>query len=188
MSSTTQRRSDFHRLIARIQGGDAEAARLLYEQFGQYLMRAVRSRLHRRLRSKFDSIDFTQDVWGSFFTRVIDKYKLTEPEELVNLLSAMARNKIVEVARTQLGRRRRPHPRETRFEESDDSEQAFASTTTPSQIAMGEEAWNRLLADQPPVYRRILLMLRDGVPDETIAAQLGLALRTVQRVIRKVVP
>lgn len=188
MGSTVQRRSEFHRLIAKVQEGDGEAARRLYEQFGEYLMRAVRARLHRRLRPKFDSIDFTQDVWGSFFTRVIDKYELTKPEELVNLLSAMARNKIIEVSRGHghIGRSKRRLPREDYFEESAAAQRALTTPTTPSQIAMSEEAWTRLLAGQPPVYRRVLLLLREGVPHETIAADLGITLRTVQRVIRKV--
>lgn len=186
MSSTVQRRSDFNRLIAKIQAGDAEAARRLYEEYGAYLVHAVRARLHRRLRSKFDSIDFTQDVWGSFFTRVVDKYKLNKPEDLIQLLTTMARNKVIRVARAQTARRKRDIGREAYFEESPHARKALAGGATPSQIVMGEEAWTRLLAAQPPVYRRILLLLRDGVAHETIAAELGVTLRTVQRVIRKV--
>ena len=181
-------RSDFVRLIAKVQAGDEVAAQKLYERYGPVIVRAVRRRLHAKLRSKFDSIDFAQDVWASFFTNVIDKYDLNSPEQLVRLLTTMARNKVVETSvKTQ--RQKYDIQREDSLEGHHGGAENFpAVQQTPSQIVMGKEAWEQLLAQQPPVYRRILLLLREGQPPEIIAQDLRLSLRTVQRVIRKLLP
>lgn len=186
MITTLEPRSDFTRLIAKVQAGDETAASKLYERYGPVIVRAVRRRLHSKLRSKFDSVDFAQDVWASFFNGVIDRYELSSPDQLVNLLTTMARNKVVETVRARTHQQKYNIHREASLEgHHGGAENLAAVQQTPSQIVMGKEAWERLLARQPPVYRRILLLLREGVPHEKIAEELGLSLRTVYRVIRK---
>lgn len=186
MTTTLEPKSDFRRLIANVQAGDEAAARQLYERYGPVILRAVRRRLQTRLRSQFDSIDFAQDVWGSFFTNVVDKYDLSSPEQLVTLLTTMARNKVLETTRSRMQRQKHSIHREASLEGNHGgAENVPAVQQTPSQIVMDKEAWDRLLARQPPVYRRILLLLRDGQPPEKIAEELGLSLRTVQRIISK---
>ena len=59
--------SDFRTLLAGIRSGSEEAAWQLIEQYGPHIRRIVRRRLDRRLRSQFDSVDFVQAVWASFF-------------------------------------------------------------------------------------------------------------------------
>ena len=54
----------------------------------------MRRVLSPELRSKFDSLDFVQWVWLSFF-RVRDKAdRFERPEHLVKFLAGMARNKV----------------------------------------------------------------------------------------------
>ncbi|MCI0680778.1 MAG: sigma-70 family RNA polymerase sigma factor [Gemmataceae bacterium] len=183
MTTSLESRSDFVRLIAKVQAGDETAARKLYERYGPVIVSAVRRRLDARLRSKFDSIDFAQDVWASFFTNVIDKYELSTPQQLVGLLTTMARNKVLQTQRRRTQRQKYNIEREASLQGR--AELVPAAQQTPSQIVMDKEAWDRLLARQPPVYRRILLLLREGFPHEKIADDLGLSLKTVQRVIRK---
>lgn len=187
MTTSLESRSDFVRLIAKVQAGDEAAARKLYERYGPLIVRAVRRRLHARLRSKFDSIDFAQDVWASFFANAVDKYDLSSPAQLVTLLTTMARNKVAETARTRTRRQKYNIHREDSLEgRFGGAENLPAVQQTPSQIVMGREAWDQLLARLPPVYRRILLLLREGQSPEMIAQDLGLSPRTVQRVIRKI--
>ena len=182
-------RTNFTRLLEDVQAGRPGAARQLYEEYGPYILRAVRRRLHSRLRTQFDSIDFTQDVWASFFTHAADKYVLTSPGQLVRLLTTMARNKVVQTGRALTQRQKQNVFRETSLEQQLESGANITSRqATPSQIVMAEEAWDRLLAQQRPVHRRILLLLREGQTDETIAANLGLSVKTVQRVTRKLLP
>ena len=189
MNSSLEPRSDFPRLIAAVQTGDADATRALYERYGPYILRAVRRRLHARMRSKFDSIDFAQDVWASFFADTVAKYDLDSPKQLIGLLTTMARNKVLESQRPRTQGQKHSLGRENSLDaRMERGEHVAAEQQTPSQIAMGKEAWDILLARQPPVYRRILLLLRNGKSPETIAAGVGVSLRTVQRVMRKLNP
>ena len=186
MTPTMELPGEFAQLIAQAQTGDGDAARRLYEDYGPHIVRAVRRRLHARLRSRFDSIDFAQDVWASFFGNVLAKGQFTSPKELVALLTTMARNKVLETVRPHTQGRKRNVQREDSLERHHDRGANLpAVQQTPSQIVMGKEAWDRLLASQPPVYRHILLLLRDGRPREMIAQELGVSVRTVQRVMDK---
>lgn len=183
-ATTLQPDSAFTRLLAQVQAGDEDAARQVCERYGPHIIRAVRRRLHARLRSKFDSTDFSQDVWASFFTKVVEKCDLDNPEDLIRLLTAMARNKVLLALRARTRRQKRDIHREVSLEDKPGGSKLAGAQQTPSQIAMGEEAWHQLLAKQPPVTRRILLLLRRGTSHERIAAELGISLRTVQRLLR----
>lgn len=56
--------------LKRIQAGDEGAARELLQRFEAEVRLVVRRQLPRLLRSRFDSLDFLQSVWGSFFRRM----------------------------------------------------------------------------------------------------------------------
>ncbi|HKB35236.1 MAG TPA: hypothetical protein VKD72_02215, partial [Gemmataceae bacterium] len=70
--------------------------------------RAVRVRLtDPRLRRVLDSADVCQSVLANFFVRVsAGEFDLDRPEQLLHLLLAMARNKLLDKARRQQARRR----------------------------------------------------------------------------------
>ena len=181
--------AEFATLMKQIQAGSKEAAEQMHSRFGPYILRAVRQRLHHRLRSKFDSVDFVQDVWASFFTDIPHKNTFERPEDLVAFLTTMARNKVVETVRTRMQRQKYNVNRETPLDNLPQGADRFpAAQQTPSEIVMGREEWELMLDKQPPVHRRILLLLRDGKTSETIAGELGISVRTVNRVLRKVLP
>jgi RNA polymerase sigma factor (sigma-70 family) len=98
----------FGDFICRIRAGDEQAAFELVRQYEPLIRREVRLRLEdRRLRRLFDSMDVCQSVLNSFFLRVsAGQYDLDRPEQLLNLLVAMARNKLASAARTQHRQRR----------------------------------------------------------------------------------
>jgi len=175
----------FGTLIGLAQAGDEQAAQRLHDEYAHHILRAVRKRLHPTMRPQFDSLDFAQDVWASFFVTAGPEYLVQTPQQLVALLTAMARNKVAEKSRDRLMRYKRNVNRERGLGEGV-AEKALVDRTTPSQIAMGEEAWHKLLALQPPVYRRVLMLLRDGKTPAAIASEMKISSRTVQRVLRLV--
>ena len=73
--------SDIPAFLARIQAGDEDAARELLTRYEAEVRLVVRRQLPRLLRSRFDSLDFLQSVWGSFFRRVRGKHGLFEFED-----------------------------------------------------------------------------------------------------------
>jgi RNA polymerase sigma-70 factor (ECF subfamily) len=98
----------FHDLIRRVRAGDQYAAADLVRLCESAIRRAVRFRLQNaRLRSQFDSMDICQSVLSSFFVRAAaGQYDIDTPEQLVGLLTTMARNKLASQARKQLARSR----------------------------------------------------------------------------------
>ena len=58
---------EFSDLLARAKAGDEQAIREFVSRFEQDVRMMVRSRLPRKLRTQFDSTDFAQAVWQSFF-------------------------------------------------------------------------------------------------------------------------
>ena len=58
---------EFNDLLRRAKAGDDAAIRDFLSRFEQEVRTMVRSRLPRKLRTQFDSTDFVQSVWQSFF-------------------------------------------------------------------------------------------------------------------------
>jgi RNA polymerase sigma-70 factor (ECF subfamily) len=98
----------FHDLIRQVRAGDQDAAAELVRLYESAIRRAVRFRLQdARLRSQFDSMDICQSVLSSFFVRAAaGQYDIDTPEQLVKLLTTMARNKLASAARKEIVRNR----------------------------------------------------------------------------------
>jgi len=98
----------FQEFIRRIRGGDEEAAVELVRTYEPAIRRAARVRLvDTRLQRLFDSMDISQSVFASFFVRAaLGQYDLEKPEQLLKLLVAMSRKKLVDHARQQGAARR----------------------------------------------------------------------------------
>jgi RNA polymerase sigma-70 factor (ECF subfamily) len=94
--------------LQRIRAGDGQAARELVARYEPVVRREVRARLRDpRLRRLFDSADFCQSVFASFFVRAAGgQYDLDHPGQLVNLLLSMARRKLAFCSRQQRAQRR----------------------------------------------------------------------------------
>src|SRR5262245_36086511 len=93
--------ASFVDLIRRVRAGDQDAAAELVRRYEPTIRRAVRFRLtDPRLGAVLDSMDVCQSVLASFFARAASgEYELDQPEQLVRLLVAMARNKLANQVR-----------------------------------------------------------------------------------------
>lgn len=178
---------NFHALICHVREGSEDAAWDLVDQYGSAIQRAVRRALNAKLRSKFDSMDFVQLVWNSFF-RVRDKLdRFDRPEELTAFLITMARNKVGMEAR----RRLMTQKYNVNHEESIDQLHAQKRMNIPSRhplpvdIAIARERWERLLEKQPPHYRKIIYLRLQGYTYKSIADQVNLDECTVRRFLKK---
>src|SRR2546425_10436683 len=94
--------SDF---LARIRAGDESAARELLTRYEAQVRLVVRRQLPRLLRSRFDSLDFLQSVWGSFFRRVrTGPAEFEDARHLVAFLAPAAKNKGIDEYRRAASR------------------------------------------------------------------------------------
>jgi RNA polymerase sigma factor (sigma-70 family) len=179
MSSTA---NEFELLMERVRLGDPEAGREIFERYGKAIQMVVRYRMDHRLRSQFDSLDFTQDVWASFFRIPAEDYAFRTPEELMAFLTRVVQYKMIDAYRKRC-RHSKKSGRKFRRSQSNVEEQP-ARQPTPSQVAIGDEEWHRLLKNHPPKLQRALEMLREGYSRREIAERLDLHPKKIQRLIK----
>lgn len=177
--------ASFVDLLQRAREGDQRAAEQLMRVYGPSVVRAVRRSLHHRMRPYFDSMDFVQEVWASVFAAPAEKWTCQSTGQFIRLLTTMARNKIIDAARRRLGRRQE-EVREIPLEQIPESDLRQVGPS-PSQHLREQEEWIAFLESQPPVYRRIFLMYREGSAPAQIAAELNISHRSVNRVLRKII-
>lgn len=98
----------FQQLIRRVRERDEDAARELTARYEKAILRVVRIHLRDpRMRRVIDSMDVCQSVLTSFFVRTaLGEYELNTPEQLINLLTTITKNKVVnQVHKLQAQRR-----------------------------------------------------------------------------------
>jgi RNA polymerase sigma factor (sigma-70 family) len=176
---------DLRRVLDRIRDGDEEAARELLRRYEAQVRLVVRRQLPRLLRSRFDSLDFLQSVWGSFFRRMqAGPSEFEDPRNLVAFLARAAKNKVIDEYRRASSRKQDVRLEETLWE-GDRPRELVARTDTPSQIAEADEAFGRL-RDQLPEDRRLILGLKaEGLTNREIGDRLKISERTVRRALEE---
>jgi RNA polymerase sigma-70 factor (ECF subfamily) len=181
---------EFRVLLKRAQDGSQDATCELIDSYGPHIVRAVRRKLNKAIRAKFDSIDFVQAVWASFFAAPKPLTDFRSPGELVKFLAALAQNKVVDEIRRRMETDKYNVNRERSLDDSawEMHEHCPAAQPSPSELAVAEELWRRMLRGKSEHHRRILQLRREGNTHRQIADQLHMNERTVRRVIKSVFP
>jgi RNA polymerase sigma-70 factor (ECF subfamily) len=176
--------SDIAGFLLRIQAGDEAAARELLARYEAEVRLVVRRQLPRLLRSRFDSLDFLQSVWGSFFRRVRSgPAQFEDSRHLVAFLARAAKNKVIDEYRRAASRKQDMHREESLWTDAARPKEVAADIDTPSELAQAREVFVRL-RDLLPAGRRTILELKaEGLSSRDIGERLGISERTVQRVI-----
>jgi RNA polymerase sigma factor (sigma-70 family) len=163
--------SSFTDLIDRVRHGDADAAAELVQEYEPTIRRWLRVHLDARLRRVSDTMDLTQAVLCSFFVRAASgQYELDTPDQLLKLLTTMARHKLSKARRDQFRARR-----DTRrvVDTSAEEHNVAAAASSPSvQVAAKEmlAEVHRRLSDQE---RQLVDLRNDGRDWAAIAAEVG---------------
>lgn len=182
--SSTPASIEIQGFLERIQGGDQEAARELLARYEPEVRLVVRRQLPRLLRSRFDSLDFLQSVWGSFFRRIRDGATAFEDSRhLVAFLARAAKNKVIDEYRRAASQKQDMHREEPLWTDQGRPRELQAEGDTPSQLVEAEEVLGQL-RELVPEERRIVLELKaQDLSSREIASRLNVSERTVQRVI-----
>jgi RNA polymerase sigma factor (sigma-70 family) len=182
---------EFMQLLQEIAAGSEaaareQAARKFLAEYGNHILRIIRRRLDRKLRSKFDSMDFMQDVWASFFAEPPHPEAFASPESFLGYLSAMARNKVADATRYGMSQRRTVN-RENSLEGSARFlvQGIQGAEPTPSEVAVAKEYRTGILGDTTPSQENMVRMLELGYTHEQVAENLGLNVKQVQRLVQK---
>jgi len=184
-----QETTTFRDAVERVCAGSEDAAHELIDTYGPHIQRVVRRKLNQRMRSKFDSIDFVQMVWASFFTDRDRISKFQEPEDLIRYLIKMARHKLLQESRRRLTSQKHNINRECSLEHAQPPESSYTrKSATPSQIAMANEQLSELTDEQSVRNKQIVALRMEGATYEEISRRLRIHERTARRVIAKLAP
>jgi RNA polymerase sigma-70 factor (ECF subfamily) len=161
----------FRELIVRVRRGDEQAAADLVRRYEPAIRRAVRFRLtDPRLRRTCDSMDVCQSVLLSFFVRAASgQYELDTPEQLLRLLTTMARNKLLNQARQHQAARR-----DVRLESADVADHEVEETAPgPSQQVEARELLQEVHRRLAPDELRLVELRNQGHDWNAIARTVG---------------
>jgi RNA polymerase sigma-70 factor (ECF subfamily) len=170
--------------LDRIRAGDELAARELLTRYEAQVRLVVRRQLPRLLRSRFDSLDFLQSVWASFFRRLrAGPEQFEDPRFLVTFLARVARNKVIDQYRRAASRKHDMHREEPLSTIELPPGELAADQDTASEVAEAREAFDRLRELLPVDRRGILGLKLEGLSTREIGERLGLSERTVRRAL-----
>jgi len=176
--------SDIPGFLRRIANGDQDAARELLTRYEVEVRLVVRRQLPRLLRSRFDSLDFLQSVWGSFFRRVkAGPSEFEDSRHLVAFLARAAKNKVIDEYRRAGSQKGDMHREEPLWTDGDRARDLPAVADTASQVFAANEAFGRLRELLPEDRHRLLELKAEGLSSREIGERLGISERTVQRVL-----
>ena len=163
--------ASFTDLIDRVRRGDADAAAELVQQYEPAIRRWLRVHLDARLRRISDTMDLTQAVLCSFFVRAATgQYELDTPEQLLKLLTTMARHKLSKARRDQFRARR--DSRRLADASAEEHDIAAVASSPSVQVAAKEmlAEVQRRLSDQE---RRLVELRNEGRAWAAIAVDVG---------------
>lgn len=174
-------------LVSRARRGDPVAIAELLRVFERDVRQMVRLKLPRTLRSRFDSMDFVQAVWASFFADEDGPDRFDSPRHLRAYLAGVARNKVLEEYRKRTQTRKydigREEPLYVLRGGRERPLEVPSTEPSPSQHLQAEDRLAQLVAGRPPVEAQVVRLRQEGLTFEEIAQRTGLGERTVRRVI-----
>ena len=177
---------DIQGFLARIHEGDEDAARDLLTRYEAEVRLVVRRQLPRMLRSRFDSVDFLQSVWGSFFHRVRNTpAEFEDGRHLVAFLARAAKNKVIDEFRKAGSQKQDMRREEPIWSDGEKPRDLAATIETASQVAEAREAFDHLRSLVPHERRALLELKAEGLSSKEIGDRLGISERTVQRVLEE---
>lgn len=185
---------EFSHLMGLVRAGDPNAVGTLLSLFEHEVRIVVRHKLPRRLRVRYDSMDFVQSVYQS----IMADWQVKPPESLQTqaqvcaYLQATAHHKVLEIYRRETRTQKYDMNREVATlvrgsgvveSATENSLQLYSHDPSPSQNAMAKDLMESLTRGKPAVVERILVLRQEGCTFEEIGSKVGLSERAVRRIL-----
>ena len=151
----------------------------------------VRARLPQKLRARYDSVDFVQAVWKSFFSDVRGQPgTFANAEQFRAFLTGVVRNKVHEqhrrVTRTRKYDMARERPLYIRRGDREIVREVISREPSPSEIVQAEDRLEQLTNGRSAREVEVVALRRQGLTHEEIAKRIGMDERSVRRIIESV--
>jgi RNA polymerase sigma factor (sigma-70 family) len=173
---------DSDELIARARAGDQAAWEELFRTCYPKVIRVVRRKLDRPMRSLYDSTDFVSDVMKSLAAN-LDRLDFPSLGSLIAFLAQAAEQKVIDEYRRQ-HTQKRDITRERALVGANGTDVMPSDDPTASQVAQASEIRERLLAGQDELERSVIELRRLGYTNVEIAERTGWNIRKVQRFLK----
>jgi RNA polymerase sigma factor (sigma-70 family) len=179
---------EFSDYMARAKAGDPAAIRDFLSRYDQEVRIMVRARLPKKLRAQFDSIDFVQAVWQSFFSDFQRPERDFESEQhLRKFLAGVVRNKVFEQHRRLTRTEKYDLAREERLYvrrgDRDVPREVISPEPSPSQAVQASDRLEQLTAGCSPLEVEVITLRHQGMTFTEIATRTGVNERTARRII-----
>jgi RNA polymerase sigma factor (sigma-70 family) len=181
-SALTDDNRDFRELIRRVREGSPEAVYELVRRYQRDLLDAVRRVLAPKLRSKFDSTEFAQMVWLSFFRAPKHAARLDNSRQFVAYVVEMAHHKVLMERRH---RRTLKHDISREVPLDENCEGVVSREPQPVDLAIAMERLEQILKDLTPRHRQIVELRLQGETYAAIGKKLKIDPHTAYRLIRR---
>jgi RNA polymerase sigma factor (sigma-70 family) len=168
--------------LERVRNGSGEAVRSLVDSYSKYVRRAVRRRLGPGMRSRFDSEDFTQAVWASFFRRRAMIPCFANSRHLMRYLARIAEMKVIDEFR----RSQTQHNVRREVEAGSSLMQVDAGDPRPSEVVRASDLLQRLLNDPSERNVKVVKLKLEGANHREIAVVMDVDQKTIQRMLRRI--
>jgi RNA polymerase sigma factor (sigma-70 family) len=182
-ASTEPAPTDLDSLFDRARTGDDDAWGELFRQCYPKVVRVVRRKLDRPMRSLYDSTDFASDVMKSLAANA-GRLDFRSFDSLIAFLVQVAEQKVIDEYR-KVHTLKRDINRECRLSPDDgDGPRPLGLASgdpTASQVAQASEANELILAGQSESERQVIELKKQGYTNSEIALKTGWHHRKVQR-------
>jgi RNA polymerase sigma factor (sigma-70 family) len=171
-------------LVARLRGGDPQAAAEVFARYAQRLTFLAEQQLSRKLAARLDGADVVQSVFRTFFRRSIaGEFRIDSSAELWRLLVQIT----VQKARSY-GRQHTAGVRDVAAEVPGGGAAQLLEAVThepgPEEAAALVDQIEELLRGLPALYCDLLQLRLEGHSVSDTAVRLGVSRRTVHRGLR----
>lgn len=185
--------NEFQQLLAEARAGSEPAAQQLVEEYLPHVLQVVRRSLNRKLRTKFDSMDFAQAVWASVLGCREQLAQIESGEAWAKFLATIARNKVIDEIRRRMETEKYQVDRECSMSDLVSAardgrtiaQQMASREPSPSQAAIANERFEQLTAGLSEQQREIVRLKMEGETCQAVADRLGINERTVRRLLKR---
>ncbi len=182
---------DISDLIVRAKAGDDAAIREFLTRFEPEVRIMVRGRLPKLLRTRFDSMDFVQAVWQSFFADLRScSRRFENVHHLRGFLAGVARNKVFEEHRRLTRTEKHAVAREQRLYVRRGAREVelelISPEPTPSQAVQASDRLAQIVAGCSQVEAQVITLRHQGMTFLEIGRRTKVSERSVRRIIDEV--